>query len=101
MKLSLSGSLKFSILFTENPEITKSKPESGIFPDGNTTKVLHESNKTLIARTLVKFVPSFELFQKNVPHHIKHQYSKEMAEKSEVVSFYKGYNWVTIYGYTP
>ena len=93
-------SLKFSIFLPENPEITNNKPECGIFPDENTTKVLHKSNKTFIARTLIKFVPSFELFRKNVPHHIKHQYSKEIAKKSEVVSFYAGYNGVTIYGFT-
>ena len=68
--------------------MTEKQPERGIFPDENTTRVLHEANKILIARTLVKFVPSLNGFRSNVSGHIKHQYSKEMAEKSETVSIH-------------
>ena len=44
---------------------------------------------TLIGRVLVKNVSFFSQFQENVPDHIKHHYSADMAKKSEIVSSLK------------
>lgn len=41
----------------------------------------------LVARTLVGHLDYFSRFKKAVPTHIKHQYSKQMVEKSVVVRF--------------
>lgn len=41
---------------------------------------------TLVSRILVKYLPAFSFLKDVVVHHIPHQYSQEMAQKSEVVS---------------
>lgn len=40
----------------------------------------------LVSRVITKYLPAFGVFRKNVIFHIPHQYSDEMATKSETVS---------------
>lgn len=42
----------------------------------------------IIPRVLVKYLTPYKAFSKAVMYHIPHAHSKEMAEKSEVVSVY-------------
>jgi len=58
-----------------------------IIPGEKTQKTLFSSDKILVAKVLGKYLDAFKVFNKNVCWHIPHVYSKEMAEKSEVVSF--------------
>ena len=57
-----------------------------IFPGLKTQEVLSSNYKILIARSIVNFIPSFKFLRKNVCWHIPHDFSKEMSEKSRVVS---------------
>ena len=59
-----------------------------VLPGPNTTFVLMESFKVLIARTIVSFLPSFKLFNKQVTRHIDHPFKKEMSTKSEIVIYF-------------
>ena len=56
-----------------------------ILPGLNVQRVLKENFKVLVARTIVSFLPAFKSFQKLVPKHIKHMFTKEMTLKSEIV----------------
>ena len=42
--------------------------------------------ETLVTRILVKYVPGFEHVCSKVNNHIEHKYSKQMSQKSKVVS---------------
>ena len=41
----------------------------------------------IIPRIIVRYLSAYKAFQKAVVYHIPHPHSKEMSEKSEVVSF--------------
>ncbi|XP_066918127.1 uncharacterized protein [Clytia hemisphaerica] len=58
---------------------------SDVLPGEQTHDILTKTFTILIARTLVKFLPAFKMFEKNVPDHIKHIYTEEMSKKSERV----------------
>ena len=57
-----------------------------IFPDSSTQDLLRKNFKILIARSIVNFIPAFKFLRKNVCWHIKHPFTEEMNQKSEVVS---------------
>ncbi len=58
-----------------------------ILPSDEDNASLMENMTILIARVMVDRIPFFkEDFKKLVPNHIQHKYSKEMCNKSEVVS---------------
>jgi len=41
----------------------------------------------LVSRVLVQYVPCLRIFQDLVPSHIYHQFSKDVCQASEIVSF--------------
>ena len=45
-----------------------------------------EDLKALIPRILVEYLPAYKLFSSEVVRHIPHNYSAEMATKSELVN---------------
>ena len=58
-----------------------------ILPSDEDNASLMENMSILIARVIVNRIPFFNNdFKKLVPNHIQHKYSKEMCNKSEVVS---------------
>ena len=59
-----------------------------IFPSLSTQDVLSKTYKILITRSIVNFLPAFKFLRKNVCWHIPHPFTKEMSEKSKVVSSY-------------
>jgi len=56
-----------------------------ILPGEDTVKTLFGNYKVHFGRTIVKILPAFKFLKKNVPGHIRHPFSKEMATKSEQV----------------
>lgn len=59
---------------------------SSILPSNSAGLKIKRNFITLIARVLKKYFPFFTKFSSATPRHIKHMYSSEMAQKSEVVS---------------
>lgn len=58
-----------------------------ILPTETDYKLLKQNFSTLVARTLVEYMPFFkEDYKGLIPQHIPHQYSRNMSTKSEVVS---------------
>lgn len=49
-------------------------------------KNMRDEYIVLVSRVLVEFFPCMKVIRKIVPQHISHKYSKEMAEKSEIIS---------------
>ena len=77
---------KLAIIFSFLVKQTHAEfAESDILPGEQTHEILLKTYKILIARTLVKFLPAFKIFEKNVCKHIKHIYTEEMSQKSERV----------------
>eukprot|EP00111_Clytia_hemisphaerica_P013669 TCONS_00040191-protein len=56
-----------------------------ILPNGQAQRTLEDNFTTLIARSIVSYLPAFKSFSKHVPKHLKHQLTHEMSKKSEVV----------------
>ncbi|XP_066922839.1 uncharacterized protein [Clytia hemisphaerica] len=56
-----------------------------ILPNKTCLDALKKDFIILFARSVVSFLPGFAMFKKFVPKHIKHQFTKEMTQKSEVV----------------
>lgn len=59
---------------------------SELLPSDDSNFAVESDFITLVSRILVKYLPAFSFLKDVVVHHIPHQYSKEMAQKSEVVS---------------
>ena len=77
-----SGDLNKTMMQID-PEIA---PLSLFLPSANDNKLLMYEFTVLIGRTLTKYFPALEWMKGHVPQHISHKYSKEMSNKSEVVS---------------
>ena len=57
-----------------------------LLPTGDDEEMLRTNFTTLISRVLVKHMKYFAQYSKAMDRHIRHDFSKEMAMKSEVVS---------------
>ncbi len=57
-----------------------------LLPDLVDGCVIKKNLAVLICRVLRKYMPYFKTFAKAIERHIQHEYSHEMAQKSEVVS---------------
>lgn len=66
------------------PDI-KSMQLDNLLPSLLDDKVLTHNFAVLVGRTLNKYMPFFSKFGKGIDRHIVHEYSSEMAKKSEVV----------------
>ena len=63
------------------------EPILRLFPTAKDHKALQQNFVIHIARILAAYMPFFSFaFDDVVDKHIKHEYSKEMAQKSQVVS---------------
>ncbi|KXJ08980.1 hypothetical protein AC249_AIPGENE17536 [Exaiptasia diaphana] len=58
---------------------------SKILPEARDSQLLKGDYIQLVARILVEHLPCFKFLEKVCPKHIPHHYSKEMAEKSEMI----------------
>ena len=77
--------IDFSKLSTSPPPPGRSVYD--ILPTTLDYQTLKDNFTILVARILVEHIPYFgEDFKGLVPSHISHQYSSEMAKRSEVVS---------------
>ena len=59
-----------------------------VLPDENDTTSVMDNFKFVLVRTIVKFLPALKDFQRIIPKHLSHPFSKEMSAKSEVVSLF-------------
>lgn len=59
---------------------------SELLPSEDSNFAVESDFITLVSRILVKYLPAFSFLKDVVVHHNPHQYSQEMAQKSEVVS---------------
>ena len=59
---------------------------SELLPSDDSNFAVESDFITLVSRILVKYLPAFSFLKDVVVRHIPHQYSQEMAQKSEVVS---------------
>ena len=66
------------------PDISEISLES-FLPSPSDERILKENFSVLIGRVLIKHVPFFKEFGSGLEKHIMHEYSVEMARKSEVV----------------
>lgn len=77
-----------------NPESEESMPQKPIddlqlvelLPDKVVQENLVWQWAVLVSRVITKYLTKFKMYAKYVLYHIPHPYSKEMAEKSEIVS---------------
>lgn len=67
------------------PDLTSIKPDL-LLPTSCDEAKLRENFAILVARTLMKYMPFFAKFGRGLEKHIVHEFSTEMAQKSEVVS---------------
>lgn len=58
---------------------------SELLPSVESNLAVESDFVVLVTRMVVKFLPAFTMFRDVVIHHIPHQYSNEMARKSDVV----------------
>lgn len=56
-----------------------------LLPSSGDDRELLQNFGVFVARTLMKYVPFFEKFGKALERHIVHEFSEEMAKRSEVV----------------
>ena len=56
------------------------------FPNSNELKTLRENFKILVGRTCVQFLPKFKFLKSIVTQSTEHKFSKEMTQKSSIVS---------------
>jgi len=61
-------------------------PVSVFLPDQEDCRSLRSNYAVLLGRELVRSIPYFKEFTDCIPSHINHKYSREMAQKSVVVS---------------
>jgi len=61
-------------------------PFSTFLPDRDDCKSLRSNYAVLLGRELVNSIPYFKDFADCIPIHIEHKYSREMSQKSVVVS---------------
>jgi len=76
--------------FSDDQEIPdiKSIQLDNLLPSACDEKSMFANFEVLVARVLVKHMPFFtKLGKLALEHHIQHEYSQEMAQKSEVVGF--------------
>ena len=64
----------------------KTCPRSKFHLNVHEWKRFAETANVLVARVLIEFLPKFSFLKKVTPAHIQHKYSKEMSNKSFVVS---------------
>ena len=72
-----------------DPKGTDQYKNITILPDENCQNMVTRDRIVLISRVLVTYFKAFAPLAKAVTWHIPHQFSKEMSEKSEVVSITK------------
>ena len=68
-----------------HPDITTANVEH-LLPTATDDKAIADNFIILIGRILVKYMPFFTHFASGVEKHIRHEYYKEMSQKSVVVS---------------
>ena len=59
---------------------------SALLPTPEVNKALENDFIILVSRVLTKYLKAFKMFKDVVVHHIPHEHSNEMAEKSDVVN---------------
>ena len=64
----------------------KTCPRSKFHLNVHEWKRFAETAKVLVARVLIEFLPKFSFLKKVTPAHIQREYSKEMSNKSFVIS---------------
>lgn len=70
------------------PELDLSKLEmSKLLPTDVVQERVVSGLTSIVPRLLVKYLHAYKVFQNVTVYHIVHQYSNEMRQKSEVVSF--------------
>lgn len=69
------------------PDVSNIKLES-LLPSPNDEHILKKNLAVLMGRVLIKHLPFFKTFGSGLERHIQHEYSVEMARKSEVVRYY-------------
>ena len=79
--------LTFSHLPNENPKGNiKDLPHSTFSLNVQEWKQYAENAKVVVSRIILQFLPKFKFLKGIIPHHIPHQYSEQMAQKSNIVS---------------
>lgn len=56
-----------------------------VIPSGDVLASLRSNFIPLVARVLVQYLPAYKVFKKIVIHHIAHENSEKMAQKSDEV----------------
>ena len=69
------------------PDVSKINLES-FLPSSGDEKILKNNFAVLVGRVIMKHVPFFKKFGSGLERHIQHEFSVEMAKKSEVVSYF-------------
>lgn len=79
--------LNFTHLQNDRPLRDLATCSRSVFLLSNTDlRRLRENFKVLISRVCIKYLPKFKFLKRVTPNHIKHIYSKEMAERSHIIS---------------
>ena len=63
----------------------ESLPSEMFLPSPDDVRAIHSNMIVLVSRVLTQYIPDLHRFSKVIPSHIIHEYSTEMAKKSEVV----------------
>lgn len=78
---------------TKSQKTVKDLQFRELLPDSIVQRNLMSRWAVLVSQIVTKYLKSFNFLRKRVVWHIPHPYSKEMAQRSTVVSVYDyGYN---------
>lgn len=81
----------------QNPMLDSTKPQKAVgelqlielLPSNDVQVSFKKRWAVLISRVICKYLSSFQQYRSLIIHHIPHQFSEEMSQKSKSVSDYK------------
>ncbi|XP_066910178.1 uncharacterized protein [Clytia hemisphaerica] len=76
---------KDRVMKAQDNKTTEDYQNFSILPSVSDSTEVLDDFKFLVSRSIAKFMPSFKMFQKVIPKHMKHDFSEEMSKPSEVV----------------
>ena len=79
--------LRFTIPVVEtfNPPVLSSEPLSSFLPSSSDVEAVQSNLVIVFSHIICTYIKALAPLSKSVPEHISHIYSKEMAEKSDVI----------------
>jgi hypothetical protein len=86
--MALKGRIDFQHLDSVNPSANLLQvPITTFLPSVDDNYTMREDMIHAVSLILVNSLPAFSIFKDVIPEHFRHQYSENMKNKTEIVSF--------------